>query len=315
MITLKKLFKKIGYLSFFLNIYFSYAQIDPAVIKNDPALDAIVDEAAEVEKLADGFAFTEGPVWHKDGFLLFTDIPKNAIMKWTPDGKVSKFREPSNNANGLIYRNGNLVMCEHSGRRLSQLLPGGAYSIIVDNFQGKKFNSPNDVAIKSDGSYYFTDPPYGLPEGEDDSAKQISYSGVFRFHKNKLELLDSTLERPNGIAFSPDEKFLYVTSADKWIRYEVEKDGSIKNAKVFYDASSMDEPGGPDGMKVDVKGNLFCSGPGGILIFSPKGKHLGTIKFPEIPSNCAFGDPDMKTLYVTARTGLYRVKLKTKGIK
>src|SRR5207249_367104 len=260
------------------------------VVRLDPALDAIVPTPARIEKLAAGFLFTEGPVWVRDGgYLLFSDPNDNRIYRWTPDGDLSVFRTKSG----------------YTGPDIADY--------------GKRLNSPNDLVYKSDGSLYFTDPPFGLPKFFDDARKELPYSGVFRVADGKVQLLTTDLTGPNGLAFSPDEKYLYV---DDWdvkkkvvMRYRVERDGTLSHGDVFFDMTS--EPGEQalDGMKVDQKGNLYVSGPGGVWIISPAGRHLGTIKAPELPANMAWGDEDGRTLYMTARTSLYRVRLKIPGVR
>ncbi len=298
----------------------------------DPALDAIVPPNAVIEKVAGGFAFTEGPVWLPDGSLLFSDIPNNAIHRWTPDGKVTVFRKPSGydgtdappgaslGSNGLtLDRQGRLVICEHGNRRVTRLEKDGRLTVLADRFEGKRLNSPNDAVFRSDGSLYFTDPPYGLPKQDQDPAKELPFSGIYRLAGGKLQLLSKDLTRPNGLAFSPDEKYLYVANSDPqrkiWMRFEVRPDGTLGASTVFYDATADTAPGLPDGLKVDRKGNVYATGPGGVWIFSPQGKHLGTIEPPEVPANCAWGDPDAKTLYMTARTSVYRIRLNIPGIR
>jgi gluconolactonase len=304
-----------------------------SVERLDPALDGIVQADAKIEKLAGGFKFTEGPIWIHEGYLLFSDIPANAIMKWTPDGKVSVFMKPSgyrgttafkgpeSGSNGLtLDKQGRLTIAEHANRRVTRREKDGKLTVLAERYEGKRLNSPNDLVWKSDGSLYFTDPPYGLQtQGDDDPLKELKFNGVFRVAQGKLQLLIKDLTRPNGIAFSPDEKYLYIAVSDEikkiWMRYDVKPDGTVANGKVFFDASSSKEDGLPDGMKVDQKGNVYGTGPGGVWVFSPDGKHLGTIKPPEVPANCHWGDADGKTLYMTARTGLYRIRLKVPGVR
>jgi len=298
----------------------------------DPALDEIVPANARIEKLAGGFTFTEGPVWMKEGYLLFSDIPANVIRKWTPDGQVTVFLEKSGyegtdapagafiGSNGLtLDAEGRLIICEHGNGRVTRLEKDGSRTVIADKYEGKRLNSPNDAVMKSDGWLYFTDPPYGLVKQDEDPKKELKFNGIYRVKDKKIELLYKEMTRPNGLAFSPDEKYLYVANSDParkvWMRFEVTAKGGLANPQVFFDATSSTEEGLPDGMKVDEKGNLYCTGPGGVWIFSPAGKHLGTIKPPEVPANCAWGDADGKTLYMTARTGLYRIKLGIAGIR
>ena len=301
------------------------------IVRIDPALDDIVSADAKIEKLASGFGFTEGPVWIHEGYLLFSDIPNNVINKWTPEGTVSVFRKPSGydgtedlgslvGSNGLtLDKEGRLTICEHGNRRVTRLEEDGTLTVLADQYQGKRLNSPNDAVYKSDASLYFTDPPYGLAQQDEDPKKELDFNGVYRLSDDKLQLLYKELTRPNGLAFSPDEKYLYVANSDRarkiWMRFEVEPDGSLAREMVFYDVTSEAEEGSPDGLKVDQQGNLYCTGPGGVWIFSREGKHLGTIKPLEVPANCAWGDEDGKTLYMTARTGLYRIKLNIPGIR
>ena len=303
------------------------------VVRLDPALDAIVPSPPRIEKVAGGFLFTEGPVWVRDGgYLLFSDPNDNRIYRWTPDGELSVFRTKSGytgadiaeygqpGSNGLtLDREGRLTINEHGNRRVTRLEKNGQLTVLVDRYEGQRLNSPNDLVYKSDGALYFTDPPFGLPRFFDDPRKELPYSGVFRVADGKVQLLTTDLVGPNGLAFSPDEKFFYV---DDWdvkkkvvMRYRVEPDGTLSHGEVFFDMTS--EPGEQalDGLKVDQQGNLYVSGPGGIWVISAAGKHLGTIKAPEIPANFAWGDEDGRTLYMTARTGLYRVRLKVPGIR
>jgi len=315
------------------------------VVRVDPALDAIVPANARIEKLVGGFAFTEGPVWDRQvGGLLFSDIPQNVIHKWTPDGQVTIFRKPAGydgsdaptgafiGSNGLtLDRQQRLIICEHGNRRLTRLEPDGKLTVLAAAYQGKRLNSPNDAVCKSDGSVYFTDPPYGLVKLNDDPKKELDFNGVYRFKDGKLDVLHRELTFPNGLAFAPDEQHLYVANSDPskkiWMKFEVQSDDSLGPPSLFFDASSSTEEGLPDGMKVDSAGNLYCTGPGGVWIFSPAGKHLGTIKPPEVPANCHWGpytqkDPagqiqtsaEWNTLYMTARTGLYRIRLSIEGI-
>jgi len=260
------------------------------------------------EKVGSGFQFTEGPVWHRQGFLIFSDIPANRIVKWTALDKVETFRQPSGNSNGLTFdRQGRLIACEHGNRRVSRTEPDGKVVALAEKYEGKKLNSPNDIVVKSDGSIYFTDPPYGVQPSE----KELSFNGVFRISPDgNLTLLAPDFERPNGLAFSPDEKKLYVAdTARGHVRvFDVQPDGTLKGGEEFVKTP------GPDGMKVDTKGNLYVTSTG-VAVFDAKGKKLGEISLPERPANCCFGDADNRTLFVTARTSLYKVRLKVAGIK
>ena len=278
----------------------------------DTNLSALV-ETGEPERIATDLKFTEGPVWHPDGYLLFSDIPANTIHKWIPDGKLEKFRSPSGNSNGLTFDGqGRLVACEHGNRRVSRTEPGGGIVALADKYQGKRLNSPNDVVVKSDGSVYFTDPPYGVQPDQ----RELDFQGVYRIAPDgTLTLLVDDFEKPNGLAFSPDEKVLYVDDTDrKHVRaFDVQPDVTLANGRVFADLSA-EQRHGPDGMKVDVDGNLYVTS-GVTWIFDSTGKHLGDIVTPESPANCAFGGPDNKTLFITACTSVYRVKLKVQGVK
>lgn len=271
-------------------------------------LRAIVASSAP-EELASGFQFTEGPVWHPKGFVIFSDIPANRIVKWTAAGKTETFRKPSGNSNGLTFDGkGRLIACEHGNRRVSRTELGGKVITLADKYQGKRLNSPNDVVVKSDGSIYFTDPPYGIQPAQ----KELSFNGVFRISpEGKLTLLTADFDRPNGLGFSPDEKKLYVAdTARRHVRaFDVQPDGTLKGGKVLCQAP------GPDGMKVDTKGNLYVTCGVGVMVFNASGKAIGTIKLPRGAANCCFGDADYKTLFVTARSSLYRVRLKVAGIK
>jgi sugar lactone lactonase YvrE len=270
---------------------------------------------AEVEPLVSGFMFTEGPVWVPEGYLLFSDIPANRIYKWTPGGTAELFREPSGHANGLtLDRQGRLLACEHD-RRVSRTEHDGTVVTLVDRYKGKRLNSPNDIVVKSDGSIYFTDPPYGLPNQVE--GKELDFNGVFRLStEGMLTLLDDTFERPNGLAFSPDESILYVDDSHRaHIRAsDVQEDGTLGEGRIF---AVLDRPGAegvPDGIKVDVLGNVYCAGPGGVWVFDAGGTLLGTIDPPQVPANLAWGDDDLKTLYMTARTALYRIRIQSGGV-
>ncbi len=301
----------------------------------DVALENVLAKDAKVEILADGFTWTEGPVWigsAKEGHLLFSDIPRNSIFKWTESKGVELFMTPSGytgvtyyglepGSNGLLLdKDGNLVLCEHGDRRVSVLTPKGGKKTLADNYQGKRLNSPNDGVLKSNGDIYFTDPPYGLPARENDPRRELDHFGVYRISKKDgaLTLLTTELQRPNGIAFSPDEKTLYVAQSDPkkaiWMSFPVKEDGTLASGKLFYDATQEagKMPGLPDGLSVDDKGNLWASGPGGIWIFSPDAKLLGRINTGERTSNCAFGE-DGTTLFMTVDHYLCRIKTKVHG--
>jgi gluconolactonase len=294
-----------------------------SVLRVDPALDAIIPPSASIEKLAGGFQFIEGPLWFPAGHLWFSDVVGNVVRQWSPSG-VTEILRPGGydgsdapagsfiGPNGMIHdKDGAVLLCQHGNRRIVRIGSDRKVSTLVDRFEGKRFNSPNDLVYKSDGSLYFTDPPYGLPGGDKDPKKEIKFNGVYKLSKGKVQVLARDLTRPNGIAFSPDEKVLYVANSDEkrkiWMRYDVKADGTLANGKVFFDVTAETAEGLPDGMKVDAQGNVYGTGPGGIWIFSPEGKHLGTIKPTEVPANCNWGD-DGKSLYMTAVTGIYRVR-------
>jgi gluconolactonase len=300
----------------------------------DESLNNIIAPATKVEKIADGFSFTEGPVWHPDGYLLFSDPNTNTIYRYNPGthnvtvfmshsgytgADIGEYGQPG--SNGLaIDKEGRLIIDQHGNRRVVRIEKKGPVTVLADNINGKRFNSPNDVVLKSDGTVYFTDPPYGLPAFFSDKRKELDYSGVFMIKKGKAQLVAKDLGGPNGIAFSPDEKFLYVTNWDirdihhtktLW-RYEVQPDGTLKNGKIFYDFSFTEDEEALDGIKVDKQGNLFVSAPGGIWILNADARLLGKIIAPERPANMAWGD-DGKTLYMTAHSGLYKIRVITGG--
>jgi gluconolactonase len=298
----------------------------------DPRLDQILAPDTKIEVIGSGFEWAEGPVWIKDGgYLLFSDIPRNSIMKWKEGEGVTLFLKPSGytgvvdyghepGTNGLtVDSQGRLVSCEHGDRRIARLEKDGGKRTLVDNYMGRRLNSPNDLVYKSNGDLYFTDPPYGLPKNWDDPRRELDFCGVYRLSKDdKLTLLTKDLTRPNGLAFSPDEKKLYVAVSDPKkaivMEYPMNDDGTLGTGRVFADLTeSVDKlPGLPDGMKVDRNGNLFTTGPGGIYIFASDGKRLGRIETGEKTANCAWGG-DGSTLYMTADMYLCRVKTLTKG--
>ena len=277
-------------------------------------LSTLVD-LGTMTRVATGFQFTEGPLWHPDGFLIFSDIPANKIMKWTPPESVDTFRYPSGNSNGMTFDlQGRLVVCEHGNRRVSRTDRAGNVTTLADRYQGKRLNSPNDVVVRSDGSIYFTDPSYGV----EDEDRELDFKGVYRIAPDgTLFLVVDDFDMPNGLAFSPDDKVLYIadSSRRRHVRvFDVEPDGGLKNGRLFIAMSGRGR-GGPDGMKVDQQGNLYCPGPGGMWVIDNTGKHLGTIPVAEVPANCAFGQTDFKTLYLTARKSLYSVEVKVPGVK
>jgi gluconolactonase len=302
------------------------------ITRNDPKLDAILPADAKIEVLASGFDWSEGPVWlPKEKALLFSDIPRNSVMIWREGVGVSTWMKPSGftgvgeygkepGSNGLtLDPQGRVVFCEHGDRRLSVLTENGGKRTLVDNYLGKRLNSPNDATFKSNGDLYFTDPPYGLPKNWDDPRRELDFCGVYRLSKDgKLTLLTKDLSRPNGIAFSPNEKTLYVANSDPqraiWMAFAVKEDGTLGPGRVFANVTEMvpNHKGLPDGMKIDRSGNLFATGPGGVHIYSPEGRLLGRIETGEATANCAWGD-DGSTLYVTADMWLCRVRTKTRG--
>jgi len=300
----------------------------------DESLNTIIPPGAKIEKVADGFSFTEGPVWHPDGYLLFSDPNTNTIYRYNPQNHnvtvymshsgytgpdIGEYGQPG--SNGLtIDKEGRLIIDQHGNRRVIRIEKKGPVTVLADKIDGKKFNSPNDIVYKSDGTVYFTDPPYGLPAFFDDKRKELGYSGVFMIKDGKVQVVSKDLGGPNGIAFSPDEKYLYVTNWDirdihhtktLW-RYEVNTDGTLKSGKIFFDWNFTEDEEALDGIKVDKQGNLFVSAPGGVWILSANGKLLGKIVTPERPANMAWGD-DGKTLYLTAHSSLYKIRVNTAG--
>ena len=313
--------------------------------RHDPAIDRLVPQHLALEQLATGFTWTEGPVWLPGGDVLFADITSNSIRHWRPDGSTSIFLQPSGylgaepftgpepGSNGMTMdAAGRLTVAGHGRRnvwRLEELEGREQLTVLADRFQGRQFNSPNDLVYHSDGSLYFTDPIYGLPtQRDDDPEKELPINGVYRLpgankqkagaspDNDRLELLVSDLGRPNGIAFSPDEKFLYVSNSEPemfWMRYTLKADGSVTDGQRICDAGMYAFRGAPDGIKLDADGNIYAAGPGGLWIMDPNGKHLGTIEMPETVSNLAWGGEDRRTLYITATTSLYRMVLTVAG--
>jgi gluconolactonase len=300
----------------------------------DPAFDQLVDPNAVIELLAEKkFEWAEGPVWDFTARrLLFSDVPRNMIWEWSLAGGLKKFlqpsgytgaepftgREPGSNGLAFIQHGADLVLCQHGDRRVAKLV-AGQFVTLADKYQGKRLNSPNDLAMKGDGSIYFTDPPYGLPKGADDPAKELDFQGVYRLSwRGELTLLTRELSRPNGLAFSPDERTLYVANSDPQkaivMAYPVKDDGTLGTGKVFFDATPAvreKKPGLPDGLKVSRDGTVWATGPGGVLVYSPQGKHLGTLATGVPTANVAFGD-DGSTLFITADKNLARVRTKVK---
>ena len=307
-------------------------EVNVEVVRLDPAIDAIVSANPKIFKLAEGFQFTEGPIWMKNGDFLFSDPNANMIYKYSAGGKLSVFKKNSGysgkdvaeyfqpGSNGLtLDPQGRLTINEHGNHRVTRVEKDGRLTVLADRFEGKRLNSPNDLVYRSDGTLFFTDPPFGLPKFYDDPRKQLPYSGVFALYKGQLKLVTTDLKGPNGIAFSPDEKYLYVGNWDPEkkivMRYDVEAEGNLSNGKVFFDMTKAPGEDAIDGIKIDQQGNLYVSGPGGLWIISPSGKHLGTIIAPKHPHNIAWGGNDGKTLYMTAQGTLYRMPLKIPGIR
>lgn len=321
-------------------------RVEATITRTTPEFDEVLPRDAVVERLATGFGFIEGPVWvprvsdgrygggGNGGYLLFSDPNQNVIHRYEPlTGTVSVFRSHSGytgvggaaigeyfqpGSNGLaLDPQGRLTICEHGNRRVTRLEPNGVLTVLADRDSGKRLNSPNDLVYRSDGAVFFTDPPFGLPKAFEDPRRELAYAGVYVMINGSLRVAATDLKAPNGLAFSPDEKYLYV---DNWeesrkvvLRYEVGPDGSLMNPTTFFDMTSTTGEIALDGLKVDAKGNVLISGPGGVWVISSRGQHLGTFSPPELPANFAFGDDDGRTLYMTARTGLYRVRLANPG--
>ena len=305
----------------------------PTIEKKSPALDALLSPDAVFEKLGEGFRWTEGPVWsRKGGFLLFSDIPNNVINQWTPGKGISEFLKPSGyhgaapftgpepGTNGLTFdAQGRLVACQHGDRRVARW-ENGTWTPLAERYEGKRLNSPNDLVFHSSGALYFTDPPYGLPGRWKDKEKERAFHGVYRRAPDgSLTLLTDQLNAPNGLAFSPDEKTLYVAQSDPdkgvIMAYPVNADGTLGEGRVLVDTTAevkAKKPGLPDGLKVDTKGNLWATAPGGVWVIAPDGSHLGTIATGVPTANVAWGD-DGGTLYITANTAVFRVETKTAG--
>ena len=308
----------------------------------DPKFDELVPKDAQIEKLAEGFEWAEGPVWVKDGnggYLLFSDVPHNVVHRWAEGNGVSEFLKPSGytgkepyekaegslgepGSNGLtIGPDGLLVLCQHGDRRVARLGKDGQFETLADKYEGKRFNSPNDLCFDKAGNLYFTDPPYGLKDTFKNPKRELDFTGVYRLGTDgKVTLLTKEMSAPNGIALSPDEKTLYVANSDPekaiWMAFELNDDRTIKAGRVLLDATAAFKAGKkglPDGLKVATDGTLFATGPGGVYAITPDGKHLGTIDPGEATANCAFGGPDGTTLYMTSDMFLCRVKINAKG--
>ena len=323
---------------------------DRAVVRLDPALDALVSPDAKLEVVKGGFGFTEGALWvqkGKNGYLLFSDIPANVIYKWTPDGKLSVYLDhsgytgqdvwrvgfiqtngkdrndplfeefPMIGSNGLaLDRQGRLIIATWAGRSIDRIENNGKRTVLADRYEGKRFGGTNDVVVKKDGSIYFTDGFGGLRLREKDPKKELDFGGVYMLRNGKVSRVITDIPNTNGLAFSPDEKYLYANgSRDKFVkRYEVQPDGTLVNGTMFIDISKDPTPGITDGLRVDSKGNLYETAAGGVWIISPEGKHLGTILTPELAANVEFGDADRKTLYIAARTSIYKIRVNTPGM-
>ncbi len=299
-----------------------------SVERLDPALDAIIAPETTIETLCQGFQWSEGPVWDaKEQRLLFSDVPRNTIYEWREGMKEAQvFMKPSGytgvaaygregGSNGLAFdAKEQLVLCEHGDRRLSYLTPEGGKRTLTDHYQGKRFNSPNDLAIAKNGTIYFTDPPYGLPSKDQEKFRELDFHGVYRVGGDGVaHLLTKELDRPNGVALSPDETILYVAQSHApqpvIMAYPVKENGDLGAGKVFFDTKGLSGPGAPDGIKVNAQGIVFSTGPGGVLILDAKGKLLGRILCGRPTANIAFG-PDEKSLFITSKDRLLRIKLR-----
>ncbi|MDA1073920.1 MAG: SMP-30/gluconolactonase/LRE family protein [Proteobacteria bacterium] len=294
------------------------------------AFNALVPDEAVIEKVADGFTFIEGPVWMPGtpSYLVFSDIPANTVYRWNGTEGTSVLLKPvladdantggSGGSNGLaLDADGRLILCEHGNRRIARLESDGSRTTLAALYAGKRLNSPNDIVFHSTGAAFFTDPPYGLTGLDADPAKEQAHNGVYRLDVDgTVTLLAAGQTRPNGIGLSPDERTLYVANSDTsflWMSYAIRNDLTLDDGKVFFDASHLNRAGVPDGLTLDREGNIYATGPGGVLVFNPAGEHLGTIRPAEQPANVGWGD-DGRTLYMTARTSLYRIKLSAQGL-
>lgn len=322
----------LGLLVAALNQMSTAAETLGTIVRLDPRFDELIAKDAQIEKLAEGFEWSEGPVWDREGgYLLFSDIPNNRVVKWQEGAGTSVFLEPSGytgkvarggepGCNGLAFDSQHrLVLCQHGDRRVARLKADKSFETLVDKYEGKRLNSPNDLVYHSNGDLYFTDPPYGLLKANADPAKELDFNGVYRLSKDgKLTLLTKEMSYPNGIALSPDEKTLYVANSDPekaiWMAFDLKPDGTLGKGRVLADVTSEVEKrkGLPDGLKVDQKGNLFATGPGGVWVFAPDGTPLGRLDTGEATANCGWGD-DGTTLYITADMYLARVKTRAKG--
>jgi gluconolactonase len=276
------------------------------------ALSTIL-ETTQAERLATGFVFTEGPLWHPDGFYYFADVRASMLYRITPGRPHEVLREKTGGGNGTTFDlQGRLILCEGDNRRVTRRAADGRVEVLMDRFEGKRLNRPNDVVCRSDGSIYFTDPGLRVPFAE----REVPHAGVYRVAPDGAVSLVADFEYPNGLAFSPDERLLYVANT-RWAQYihvlELDADGRMLRRRIFADMSSDETDGVPDGMKVDVEGRVYCTGPGGTWVFAPDGTRLGIIRTPEVPANLAFGGPDLRTLFFTARTSVYTLRAKVPG--
>lgn len=279
------------------------------------SLDQVV-ESREPQRLAAGFVFTEGPLWHPDGYWLFVDVRSSIIYRLSPGGSPEIIRENSGGSNGLTFDlEGRVVICEGDNRRIGRMEKDGSFSVVADRWEGKRLNRPNDIVCRSDSTIYFTNPGSRI----DPSQRDIDFNGVMRIMPDgAVTAVVTDMEYPNGLAFSPDESILYVANTRQSMHiaaYDVNLDGTTSNGRVFADMSSDEPDGVPDGMKVDSMGRVYCTGPGGCWVFDPNGTHLGIIRLPEIPANCAWGGPDYQTMLFTARTSVYSLRMKTPGAR
>lgn len=270
-------------------------------------------ETTDAERLATGFVFTEGPLWHPEGFYYFVDIRRSEQHRFTPGKGAELLRSNTGEGNGTTFDlQGRLVICEGGNRRVTRWSADGGSEVLMDRYEGKRLNRPNDVVCKSDGSIYFTDPGLRVPLAE----REVPHAGVYRIAPDGTQSLVADFEYPNGLAFSPDERWLYVANT-RWAQYihvlELDAGGKMVRRRIFADMASDETEGVPDGMKVDVEGRVFCTGPGGTWVFAPDGTRLGVIRTPEVPANLAFGGPDLRTLFMTARTSIYSLRVKTPG--
>ena len=276
------------------------------------AMSAVL-ETTQAERLATGFVFTEGPLWHPDGFYYFVDVRASMLYRITPGRPHEVVREKTGGGNGTTFDlQGRLILCEGDNRRVTRRAAGDRFEVLVDRFEGKRLNRPNDVVCKSDGSIYFTDPGLRVPLAE----REVEHAGVYRIAPDGAVSLVADFEYPNGLAFSPDERLLYVANT-RWAQYihvlELDGAGRVVRRRIFADMSSDETDGVPDGMKVDVEGRVYCTGPGGTWVFAPDGTRVGVIRTPEVPANLAFGGPDLRTLFFTARTSVYTLRAKVPG--